>query len=137
MEAKIKEFLESLPPAKRKLVMRVRGVVLKTDPSIKEAVKWGNLTFTSNGNIAFIYTYHTKDYINLGFFKGTELSDPGGLLEGTGKAMRHTKIQEEEDINEGQISQWIKQAIEINRLDTRSSKERSPPSKKLEVLRKK
>lgn len=130
MEPKIKEFLESLPPAKRKLAMRVREIVLKTDPSIKEAVKWGNLTFTSNGNLAFIYTYNTKDYINLGFFKGTELSDPGGLLEGTGRTMRHTKIQEEAAINEGQISRWIKQALEINRLDTRVSKKKSPPRKK-------
>jgi hypothetical protein len=30
--------------------------------------------------------------VNLGFNYGSELPDPEGLLEGTGKLLRHTKI---------------------------------------------
>jgi hypothetical protein len=34
-----------------------------------------------------------KDHINVGFFHGTSLPDPAGLLEGTGKFMRHVKVK--------------------------------------------
>lgn len=32
-------------------------------------------------------------HVNLGFFRGTELPDPCGLLHGTGKLMRHLKLR--------------------------------------------
>jgi hypothetical protein len=31
--------------------------------------------------------------VNVGFFQGASLSDPGGLLEGSGKYMRHVKLR--------------------------------------------
>jgi len=76
MEAKIKEFFDKLPSKKNELAMKLREIILKSDSSIKEGIKWGNLTFISNGNLTFIYSYDTTDYINLGFSKGTALTDP-------------------------------------------------------------
>jgi hypothetical protein len=35
---------------------------------------------------------HTS-WVNLGFFKGAELTDPAGLLEGTGAQLRHVKVR--------------------------------------------
>jgi hypothetical protein len=32
-------------------------------------------------------------YVNLGFFFGASVTDPLGLLEGTGKRMRHVKLR--------------------------------------------
>ena len=42
---------------------------------------------------AFAYVNAFKDHVNVGFFRGAELADPAGLLEGTGKYMRHVKIR--------------------------------------------
>lgn len=33
-----------------------------------------------------------KDHVNVGFFRGSTLSDPGGLMQGTGKLGRHVKL---------------------------------------------
>ena len=33
-----------------------------------------------------------KSHVNVGFFQGAALEDPAGLLEGTGKRMRHVKL---------------------------------------------
>lgn len=33
------------------------------------------------------------DHVNVGFFHGAALPDPAGLLEGTGKRMRHVKVR--------------------------------------------
>ena len=41
---------------------------------------------------AFAYINAFKSHVNVGFFRGAELPDPDGLLEGTGKFMRHVKL---------------------------------------------
>ena len=44
------------------------------------------------GDAAFGYVNAFKGHVNVGFFRGAEIADPGGLLEGTGKFMRHVKL---------------------------------------------
>jgi hypothetical protein len=41
----------------------------------------------------FAYVGVFKDHVNVGFFHGASLADPAGLLEGTGKSMRHVKLR--------------------------------------------
>lgn len=41
----------------------------------------------------FAYVNAFTAHVNVGFFRGAELSDPNGLLEGTGKFMRHVKLR--------------------------------------------
>jgi len=42
---------------------------------------------------AFGYVSVFRAHVNVGFFRGAELEDPAGLLEGTGKRMRHVKVK--------------------------------------------
>ena len=48
---------------------------------------------------AFAYVNAFKDHVNVGFFRGAELVDPAGLLEGTGKYMRHVKLRPNAEID--------------------------------------
>ena len=41
----------------------------------------------------YAYIMPQGKYVNLGFYQGASLSDPSGLLEGTGKALRHVKVR--------------------------------------------
>lgn len=45
------------------------------------------------GDAAFAYVDAFTAHVNVGFFRGAELNDPAGLLEGTGKYMRHVKLR--------------------------------------------
>ncbi|GLR13841.1 hypothetical protein GCM10007907_26310 [Chitinimonas prasina] len=45
------------------------------------------------GDAAFAYVNAFTAHVNVGFFRGAELADPGHLLEGTGKYMRHVKLR--------------------------------------------
>jgi hypothetical protein len=47
---------------------------------------------------AFAYVNAFNAHVNVGFFRGAELSDPSGLLEGTGKFMRHVKLRPEGEV---------------------------------------
>jgi hypothetical protein len=41
----------------------------------------------------FAYVNVFKAHVNVGFFRGAELDDPAGLLEGNGRYMRHVKLR--------------------------------------------
>lgn len=45
------------------------------------------------GDAAFGYVNAFSAHVNVGFFLGAWLDDPAGLLEGTGKRMRHVKLR--------------------------------------------
>jgi hypothetical protein len=40
----------------------------------------------------FAYVAVYRSHVNVGFFHGATLPDPSGLLEGTGRYMRHVKL---------------------------------------------
>ncbi len=44
------------------------------------------------GDVAFGYVNAFTKHVNVGFFHGADLPDPQGLLEGSGKFMRHVKL---------------------------------------------
>jgi hypothetical protein len=50
------------------------------------------------GDAAFGYVNVFTAHVNVGFFRGAEISDPEGLLEGTGKFMRHVKLSPARDV---------------------------------------
>lgn len=45
------------------------------------------------GDAAFAYVAVFTSHVDVGFFHGAELDDPAGLLQGTGKYMRHVKVR--------------------------------------------
>ncbi|MBM3939903.1 MAG: DUF1801 domain-containing protein [SAR202 cluster bacterium] len=45
------------------------------------------------GDAPFGYVNVFRSHVNVGFFFGAELEDATGLLEGTGKRMRHVKVK--------------------------------------------
>ena len=52
------------------------------------------------GDAAFAYVGVFKAHVNVGFFNGAELLDPAGLLEGTGRFMRHVKLRPAVQVDE-------------------------------------
>ena len=45
------------------------------------------------GDAPFAYVNVFTSHVNVGFFHGAALPDPAGLLQGTGRFMRHVKIR--------------------------------------------
>lgn len=59
---------------------------------------------------AFGYVNAFKSHVNVGFFHGALLEDPAGLLEGSGKRMRHVRLQPGRELNEAALSALIEAA---------------------------
>lgn len=62
------------------------------------------------GDAAFGYVDAFKDHVNVGFFRGAELPDVNGLLEGTGKFMRHVKLRSGQKIDDAALNKLIQAA---------------------------
>jgi hypothetical protein len=59
---------------------------------------------------AFGYVNVFRAHANVGFFHGAELEDPTGLLEGTGKRMRHVKVAPGVELNSAALAALISTA---------------------------
>jgi hypothetical protein len=59
------------------------------------------------GEAAFAYVNAFKAHANVGFFHGALLPDPAGLLEGSGKRMRHLKLRPGRELNAGALEDLI------------------------------
>ena len=62
------------------------------------------------GDAGFAYVNAFAAHVNVGFFQGTELPDPAGLLEGTGKYMRHVKLRPGQAVDEAALRALIRAA---------------------------
>jgi hypothetical protein len=65
---------------------------------------------------AFAYVAAFKAHVNVGFFQGASLPDPAGLLEGTGRRMRHVKVRWGRPVDEAALERLIAAAWRDMRL---------------------
>ena len=59
------------------------------------------------GDAAFAYVNVFSAHVNVGFFAGASIADPEGLLEGTGKFMRHVKLRPGHEVNAAALTTLI------------------------------
>jgi hypothetical protein len=61
---------------------------------------------------AFAYVNSFKSHVNVGFFNGALLKDTAGLLEGSGKRMRHVKLRPGTNVDESALGELIEAAYQ-------------------------
>lgn len=84
-------------------------VIRKCGEDVREILHDGHPTACVN-DAAFAYVNVFKAHVNVGFFHGAELPDPKGLLEGTGKYMRHVKLRPEVEVDDVALLKLIETA---------------------------
>lgn len=107
------EYLRSKNLGLQEAANELRSLVKKTLPKAKEAINpWHVPIFESHGPIC--YYMAGKNHITLGFIRGTSLPDPEGLLEGTGKNLRHVKIKSVNDLKQKGLLELLQSAAALN-----------------------
>lgn len=84
-------------------VIRARGA------DVRELLHDGHPT-ACVGDAAFASVNAFRAHVNVGFFRGAELPDPAGLLEGTGTYMRHVKLRPDAAVDAGALTELIQAA---------------------------
>lgn len=111
-EKTVEGYIQSLEPWQMEIVSRVRAIIMKTAPHAKESMKWAQPVYEIEGPFAYMKAF--KNAVNFGFWRGVDLDDSKGMLAGDGEKMRHVKLKSLDDIDEGQFTAFVRQAIELN-----------------------
>ena len=111
-------FLKPYGPAITELALAVRKLVLTEARGAVEliydaynAVASG-YSFTGRPSDACIHIAVYARWVNLGFNRGSRLSDPERRLKGTGNWVRHVRIESAEDLKSPAIRALVKAAVE-------------------------
>lgn len=108
----VDDYIASLEGWKAETVSGVRKIILEAVPDAKESIKWAQPVYEVNGPFCYIKAF--KSSVNFGFWRGIDLDDPSGRLQGTGEKMRHVRLTGVDDIDPELFSGYLAQAIELN-----------------------
>ena len=110
----IDDYVARSAPELHSAAHALRRIVKKAVPKSQEAVNpWRIPTFDFHGPLCFLMI--GKHHITFGFPRGSWLNDSAGLLEGTGKNLRHVKIKPSSQINEAGLRELLQESAGINR----------------------
>lgn len=108
----IAEFvLDRLSGWQAEAVEALCALVLREAPQATQAIKWSQPVFELGGPFAFIRL--AAKHVTFGFWRGADLKDPRGVLEGAGDRMKHIKLCSA-TLDEPLLRGFIRQAIKLN-----------------------
>jgi len=68
-------------------------------------------SFTGRPSDACIHIAVYAKWVNLGFTHGADLPDPQGILQGTGRQVRHIRIASVDDLKRPFVRKFVKAAV--------------------------
>jgi hypothetical protein len=109
-DAPVKAYIAAMPGWKRDIAQRLDALIVRQVPGVRKAVKWNSPFYGIEGQGWFVSFHVFTNYVKVTFFSGTSLRPvpPGG----TSKDSRWIDIRED-DLDETQMTTWVKQAAAI------------------------
>ena len=119
----VSEHLKTVPAAVRPTVQAARRMIKAIAPTAMEisyrsrpprskSAMWKIIRYTLDGvDVAGIGTFAT--YASLYFYRGRELEDGSGLLEGGGKDMRFIRLRTPSDAEAAATKRIVRKAVTL------------------------
>jgi hypothetical protein len=111
-ERTIDDYVAALDGWRQAAASDLVAIVRESIPDAAGTIKWAQPVFESDGPAVWIKAFPKT--VSIGFWRGAELDDPDGLLEGDGDVMRHIKIREAMPIPRDAIAGYARQAVALN-----------------------
>lgn len=103
---KVTEYINKNSIEQILILETLRQLIHEAIPDTTENLKWGIPVFSKTK--VFTYLRCSKNHIALGIYNIDRINDKDGLLEGTGKTMKHLKFKSVEEVNSELISKWLR-----------------------------
>ncbi len=103
----VDEYIKAQQSPQREICQKLREIILKTLPGIKEGMKWGVPSY-ANGTY---YLVALKDHVNLGISLRYVPNEKRALLDVIGKMTGHVEFASLDSIDEPRISTLLNLAI--------------------------
>ena len=111
--ATVEAYLAKIPASMQEAARRFHELVAEIAPDARASIKWGQPVWEHGGPLAFVRP--AAKHLTLGFWRGAQLEDAKGVLQGVGNRMRHRKVAIGEKLDEEAIRRFITQAVALNR----------------------
>jgi hypothetical protein len=108
-EPAIETWMKKHPDDLRSIAQRWFELMRGCGDDVRELLHDGHPT-ACVGDAGFAYVNAFKAHVNVGFFRGAEIADPKGLLEGTGRFMRHVKLRPGGNFNAAALAKLVETA---------------------------
>ena len=109
MNQEVTTYIENLEEPNKGILYKLRELLFALAPNVDEQFKWGRPVYSIDKD--FCYLKATKKTVTLGFFEFDKITTNSHLIEGTGKAMRHIKIKNIEEIEQFEVAKMINEVI--------------------------
>lgn len=109
MNQAINQYIETASEDHQSILQELRKLILTIAPESEEQFKWKRPVYRLEKD--FCYLAATKKHVTLGFFEFDKITTNKNLLEGTGKSMRHIKIQNTKDIYDFNVKQMLEEVL--------------------------
>jgi hypothetical protein len=128
----VSEHLRQIPPTVRSMVQAARRTVKVVAPKAREITyssrpprssryMWKIVRYAVDGaNVVGIGTF--PRHATLFFYRGRELDDGGGLLQGAGKEMRFITVRAPADAERPDVKRMLRKAFTLGGITTRGGK---------------
>jgi hypothetical protein len=113
-DAPVQEYIAAMPGWKRDVGRRLDALIVRAVPAVRKAVKYNSPLYgVDDQDQAWLLSYHCfEKFVKVAFFRGASLRPvPPG--ESKQKEVRYLDIYEDDEIDEAQLADWVKQAIEL------------------------
>src|SRR5688572_11833885 len=109
-DAPVQAYIAAIPGWKSELGKRLDALIVRAVPKVRKAVRWNSPFYGVEGKGWFVSFHVFARYVKVTFFAGTSLRPPpsGGIS----KEARWIDVHED-DLDEAQITDWLKQAAAL------------------------
>ncbi|MEQ1608090.1 MAG: DUF1801 domain-containing protein [Hyphomonadaceae bacterium] len=111
-EEPIKAQIAAMPGWKSDLGRRLDALSPRAFPAVPKAVKWNSPLNGADEKTYFLGVHVFDRYIKIAFLMGAHLK-PEPTVSSKQKNGRYLHVREDDDLDEAQLTEWVKQASKL------------------------
>jgi len=111
-DAPVQAYIAAMPGWKREVGEQLDALIERIVPDVRKAVKWNSPFYGVEGRGWFLSLHCFTKYVKVAFFRGSSLKPvpPGKSKQ---KEVRYLDVHEGDDLDEAQMTRWVKQAAAL------------------------
>lgn len=109
MNTEVTTYIQNSAEDQIVILNELRDLIFSIVPKVEEQFKWSRPVYKLEKDFCYIKT--TKKHVTFGFFEFEKIKTNSKLLEGTGKQMRHIKINEASQVVAFRLDKMIEEVL--------------------------
>ena len=110
-DAPVQAFIAAMPGWKRDVGRHLDALIVRAVPDVRKAVRWNTPFYGIEGQGWFLGFHCFTRYVKVTFLRGASLR-PVPPVASKHKEVRYLHIHEDEQLDDGQLADWIRQAAD-------------------------